>query len=244
VETPSPLVATDMKGIYGDDTAHWSLCMGGGGAAEAVTACSALIDGRKELADSLPYAYVYRGKAHLALNEDDLAFQDFTAAVKFDPPLAHAYYGLGEVYKAREDWAHAAEDFGKAAERQSEDTDIDAFTADVEGTFRADSLTEHGYAVFKTGDLNAPLADFEQASKLCPTCSEPWRHRALVLDAQQKTEEALAAVDRAIALNPRSAAAFFVRGLIKAPGLPPSNFAAMAAFASNPRTPRKAARWK
>jgi hypothetical protein len=163
---------------------HWALCMGGGGAPRAVKECSALIESGHELPDSLPYAYLYRGKAQLALNQNDQAFQDFTAALKFDPPIAHAYYGLGEVYKAREDWSHAAEAFGKAAESQNEDADIDAFTADAEGTFRADSITQHGYAVFKTGDLKAPLADFEHASKLCPTCSEPWRERALVLDAQ------------------------------------------------------------
>ena len=195
---------------------HWALCMGGGGPAKAVKECSALIASGHELPDSLPYAYLYRGKAQFALNQNDQAFQDFTAALKFDPPLAHAYYDLGEVYKAREDWAHAVEAFGKAAQSQSEDADIDAFTADAEGTFRSDSLTEHGYAVFKTGDLNAPMADFDQASKLCPTCSEPWRDKALVLDAQQKADEALAAADRAIALNPRSAAAFFVRGVINA----------------------------
>jgi tetratricopeptide (TPR) repeat protein len=36
-----------------------------------------------------------------------------------------------------------------------------------------------------------------------------------VLDTQGKTDEALAAADRAIVLNPRSAAAFFVRSVIK-----------------------------
>ncbi len=206
----------DANRLHIGNFERWSLCMGGGGTAAAIKACSDIIDSGHELPDSLPYAYLYRGKAHLALNHNDQAFQDFTAALKFDPPLAHAYYGLGQIYRAREDWAHAAEEFGKAAASQSEDADNDAFTADAEGTFRPDSLTEHGYALFKTGDLQQPLADFEAAEKLCPTCSEPWRNKALVLDAQQKTGEALAAADRAIALNPRSAAAFFVRGVIKA----------------------------
>jgi len=212
---PHPGGSTASRGQF-EGYEHWALCMGGGGTAAAIEACSDIIDSGHELPDSLPYAYLYRGKAHLALNHNDQAFQDFTAALKFDPPLAHAYYGLGQIYRAREDWAHAAEEFGKAAASQSEDADIDAFTADAEGTFRPDSLTEHGYALFKTGDMQQALADFQAAAKLCATCSEPWRHKALVLDAQQKTDEALAAADHAIALNPRSAGAFFVRGVIKA----------------------------
>ena len=198
------------------DIDQWALCMGGGGPARAIEACSAIIDSGRELPDSLPYAYVYRGKAHLALNQDDLAFADYTAALKFGPPLAHAFYGLGEIYKAREDWAHAAIEFDRAAASLSEDADIDAFTADAEGTFRADSFAEYGYALYKTGNLGPALAAFYQAAKLCPTCSAPWRDKALVFDSQQKSKEAAAAADRAIALNPRSAAAFFVRGVIKA----------------------------
>jgi Tfp pilus assembly protein PilF len=213
---PTHLVLSAAKRPHAADFNRWSRCMGGGGPAAAVKACTAIIDSGQELPDSLPYAYVYRGKAQLSLNQNDLAFQDFTATLKFDPPLAHAYYGLGQVYRVREEWAHAAEEFGKAATSQSEDADIDAFTADAEGTFRADSLTEHGYALYKNGDLEQPLADFEAASKLCPTCSTPYRDKALILDAQQKSAEAAAAADRAIALNPRSAPAFLVRGVIKA----------------------------
>jgi tetratricopeptide (TPR) repeat protein len=204
------------KGQHSDNFDTWSKCMGGGRPEIAVKECTALIDSGRELPENLPYANVYRGKAELALSQNDAAFQDFTAALKFDPPLAHAYYGLGQVYRAREDWAHAADAFGKAAASQSEDADIDAFTADAEGTFRADSLAEHGYALFKGGDLKQPLADFDAAAKGCLTCSAPFRYKALVLDALQKSAEAMAAADRAIALDVRSGSAFFVRGVIKA----------------------------
>ena len=186
------------------------------GPARAIETCSAIIDPGRELPDSLPYAYVYRGKAHLELNQDDLALADYTAALKFDPPLAHAHYGLGQIYKKRQDWAHAVIEFATAAGSVSEDADIDAFTADAEGTFRSDSLAEYGYAMYKSGNLGQALADFEEASKLCPTCSTPYRDKALVLDALHRNAEAAAAAGRAIALNPRSAGAFLVRGVLKA----------------------------
>jgi tetratricopeptide (TPR) repeat protein len=212
----APKVQNIAKQPQADNFDQWSECMGGHGTSVAVKQCTDLINSGQEQPENLPYAYVYRGKAELALNHNDEAFKDFTAALKSDPPLAHAYYGLGQVYRAREDWAHAAEELGKAAESQSEDADNDAFTADAEGTFRADSLTEKGYALYKAGDLNHPLEDFDAAAKLCPTCSGPYRDKALLLDAQQKSAEAAAAADRAIALNPRSGSAFLVRGILKA----------------------------
>ncbi len=198
------------------DIDQWSLCMGGGGPAKAIQACSAIIDAGRELPDSLPYAYVYRGRANLALKQADAALTDFTAALKFHPPLAHAHFGLGQIDEMREDWPHAAIEFALAAGSVSEDADIDAFTADAEGTFRADSLTEYGYALYKNGNLEQALAALDQAAKFCPTCSAPWRDKALVFDAQQKSAEAAAAADRAITLNPRSAGAFLVRGVLKA----------------------------
>ena len=81
---------------------------------------------------------------------------------------------------------------------------------------RAESFAERGYSLYKKGDLPQALANLEQASKICPTCSAPWRDKALVFDAQHRGPEAAEAADRAIALNPRSGAAFLVRGVNKA----------------------------
>jgi tetratricopeptide (TPR) repeat protein len=107
-------------------------------------------------------------------------------------------------------------EFANAAGSQSEDADIDDFTADAEGSFRAQSFTERGLSLFRSGDLQQALTNLDEAIKLCPTCSAPFRDMALVFDAQHKGAEAAEAADRAIALNPRSAAAFLVRGLNKA----------------------------
>jgi tetratricopeptide (TPR) repeat protein len=199
------------------DLDHWSLCMGRGAPEVAVRECSAIIDSGHELPESRPYAYAYRGRAHLALKQLEAAFGDFTSAVaQSRPPLAHAHFGLGQVYEQREDWAHAAIEFSIAAASQSEDADVDDFTSDNEGSFRAESFTERGYALYKKGDLPRALASLEQASRICPTCSAPWRDQALIFDAQHRAPDAAQAADQAIALNPRSGAAFLVRGVIKA----------------------------
>ena len=85
------------------DIDHWALCMGGAGPARAIQECSVIIDSKHELSDSLPYAYVYRGRAHVTLKQADSALADFTGALHFDLPLAHAHFGLGQVYQMRED---------------------------------------------------------------------------------------------------------------------------------------------
>jgi tetratricopeptide (TPR) repeat protein len=198
------------------DIDQWSLCMGGAGAERAVQACSDIIDSGREGSDNLPYAYVYRGRGHLTLKQLDPALTDFDAALRSKPPLAHAHYGLGQVYVLREDWARAATEFGLAAGSVSEDADIDDFTADNEGTFRAESFTQRGYALYKKGDLQLALTNLEEAIKLCATCSAPYRDKALVFDALNRGSEAAEAADRAIGLNPRSGAAFLVRGIDKA----------------------------
>jgi tetratricopeptide (TPR) repeat protein/pimeloyl-ACP methyl ester carboxylesterase len=199
------------------DFEHWSLCMGTTAPETAIKECSTIIDAARELPENLPYAYLYRGRAHLALKQIDPAFADFTAATaKSHPSLAHAHFGLGQIYEQREDWGRAADEFGLAAASRSEDADIDDFSSDNEGSLRAESFAERGYSFYKKGELPRALAHLEQASKICPTCSAPWRDKALVYDAQHRGPEAAAAADRAIALNPRSGAAFLVRGVNQA----------------------------
>jgi Tfp pilus assembly protein PilF len=135
-----------------------------------------------------------------------------TAALRFDPPLAHAHFGLGQLHQMREDWNHTAAEFGMAAGSQSKDADIDDFTADGEGSLRA-NRSERGYSPFKSGDMQQALVNLEEANHLCPTCGAPFRDKALVFDAQHRSAEAADAADRAITFNPRSGAAFQVRGL-------------------------------
>lgn len=206
-----------VSNVKAADFDHWSACMATTAPDTAIRECSTIIDAARELPDSLPYAYLYRGRAQLALKHIDSAFSDFTAAAaKSQPSLAHAHFGLGQIYEQREDWGRAAAEFGTAAASLSEDADIDDFTSDNEGSLRAESFAERGYCLYKKGDLPQALANLDQATRLCATCSAPWRDKALVFDAQHRGPDAAEAADRAIALNPRSGAAFLVRGVNKA----------------------------
>ena len=113
---------------------------------------------------------------------------------------------------AKQDFGRAEAEFSKAIASKGEDADVDVFRADSLGHFRADPLTMRGFARFKQKKYAEALADYAVAMKLCPTCAQPARNKALVLATQGKFAEATAAYDHAIALNIRSAGAFWGRG--------------------------------
>jgi tetratricopeptide (TPR) repeat protein len=196
--------------------ALWYRCQETVYADSAIAACSKILADPAEPAESQPYALTYRGLAHVARHEYDQATQDFTAAVADPPELAHAWFGLGEVYDARGDWTHAAEAYARAAASQSEDADSGHFTSDALGSFRHANLTGLGYAHFKAGDSTQALKDLAGAETACPSCASPPRLRGFVLATARRFPEAYAALDRAIALDPREAKSFFFRGVARA----------------------------
>jgi tetratricopeptide (TPR) repeat protein/pimeloyl-ACP methyl ester carboxylesterase len=211
------VLASSLSGLSAASVYSWSRCMGlAGPPGLAIKNCAAIINSGAETVDNIPYGYLFRGRAYATCQENDLAAKDFNSALKYEPQLAHAHFWLGQIFKEREDWTRAAEEFGKAATSQSEDADSDSFTADSLGQFKAEALAEQGFALFKKGDAKQPLADYAAATKLCPTCSAPYRDKALALFSEQKDAEAMFASDQAIARNMRSAGAFLVRGLLKA----------------------------
>ncbi len=193
----------------------WYFCQEDGRADQAVRACSGIIKNAGETGSNLAYAYLYRGDAYLAQHQNDLAAADFQASLK-SAPLAHAWYGLGMVAKAKGDWASAADAFGKAAASRSDDADADHFSSDSLGSFRDRPLTELGYALFKQGQASQALDALTRAAAACPSCAEPPRYQSLVLTEQKRFPEAQAAADRAIALDPRAPGGFFFRGVLRA----------------------------
>jgi len=210
-------IAAGAAGVtHAADGATWYRCQEAVYAESAIVACSRILATPGEPAESLGYALTYRGLAHLARHEDSAAEQDFTAALTHPPALAHAWTGLGEVYKAEGDWARAADAYAKAADSQAEDADSGHFTSDSLGGFRHAPLTGLGYAHFKAGQTEAALADLAKAAAACPSCAAPPGLQGLVVATARRFPEAYAALDKAIALDPNAPASFFYRGVARA----------------------------
>ena len=205
-------IGIDHQRAQAADLKTWQGCMQTKQPFVSIRDCTAIIAAGKELPDSLPYAYLYRGKAYAFCRESDRAAKDFTAASRMDATLAHSYFGLGQLFMAKEEFAQAEAQFSKAIASKGEDADVDVFRSDSLGRFKAEPLTQRGFARFKQKKYAEALADDDAAMKLCPTCAQPARNKALVLATERKFAEASAAYDRAIALNIRAAGAFWGRG--------------------------------
>ncbi len=93
--------------------------------------------------------------------------------------------------------------------------DLNRFIAAHPRDFLA--LNERCYARAATKtELDAALADCDQAIKLKPGDPSTLESRALVLYQQGKYQEALSAYDAVLAINPRQASALLLRGYTKA----------------------------
>jgi len=96
----------------------------------------------------------------------------------------------------------------------SEDADIDDFTADGQGSFRAESSPRAATRCTRRASCRQALDNLDQASKLCSTCSAPYRDQALVSMRSLATEAAAAAIAPSPVIHVR--APLCVRGIIKA----------------------------
>ena len=205
-------IGVDHQRAQAADLKTWQGCMQTKQPFVSIRDCTAIIAAGKELPDSLPYAYLYRGKAYAFCRESERAAEDFTTASRMDATLAHSYFGLGQLFMAKEEFAQAEAQFSKAIASKGEDADVDVFRSDSLGRFKAEPFTQRGFARFKQKKYAEALADDDAAMKLCPTCAQPARNKALVLATERKFAEASAAYDHAIALNIRAAGAFWGRG--------------------------------
>lgn len=196
------------------DALTWRHCMQLRDPSLSSTACSAIIDAGKETPENAAYAYLYRGRAGAFCHRTDQAASDFQDAIKRDPTLVHAWYGLGQLAMAAKDYAGAAAAFDKAVDANGEDADVDRFASDAPGVFRYEVLRARGYASYKREDLARALTDYNAAIETCPTCSATYRDRGIVFARQHKLDAAFADFNRAIQLNPRGFQGFFIRGYI------------------------------
>ena len=204
------------SGAKAASEADWFACSSGG--ARAVAACTKILNAPGEPVSSREYALVYRGNAHFADKELDAAAADYSAALKEPQPLAHAAYGLGLVYKARQDWPNAIAAFTQAAASTAEDGDSDHFNWESVGTFKQLPLSELGYALYKNGHPEQALDPLQRAATACPSCAIAPRYLSYALSNMHKAPQALAAANHAIELDPRAPGSFFARGVAKAFG--------------------------
>ena len=121
----------------------------------------------------------------------------FEAALQHKPDYAEAWNGLGTLHEKRKQFRAAAVAFEKAIE-------IDPRLA------RAHSNLAH-VTLRERFDADAALAHARKAIELDPQLAAAHNNLAMILQAQGRCDEALAACERALALDPGAASTVLVR---------------------------------
>jgi tetratricopeptide (TPR) repeat protein len=152
-----------------------------------------------KIGEGSPEFHLFMGKAHLNLEQYDLALADFQAAAQANPTLTFIHFNLGLTYLKKQDYEHARDEFLKDA----------AVEPDL--AFNYDELGDV-YALMQQ-DGNAEK-NYREALRRDPRLVNSYVGLAKIYLRAQKLQEALAAIDSAGKLDSLRTDIHYVRGQI------------------------------
>jgi tetratricopeptide (TPR) repeat protein len=152
-----------------------------------------------QIGDGSPEFHLFMGKAHLNLDQDDLALADFQAAAKENPRLTFVHFNLGLVYLKKQDYERARDEFlADAAIEPDLPFNYDEL-GDVYALLQQDELAEKSY---------------REALRLDPKMLNSYLGLAKACQRLGKFQPALTAIDAAIQLDPSRTDMHYVKGQI------------------------------
>lgn len=149
-----------------------------------------------EPTDALSFAK--RGGQRFKNGDTDLAFQDFTEALKLDPNCGLAHYGLGAVCTRKREYEKAIKHY---------DAHLALEPKSMWG------LIERGVAYGQTGQSEKGLVDLDRAVELYPMATQPRLGRATIFISLKQYQKALDDGDTAIRLNREYPGGHLARGM-------------------------------
>jgi len=149
--------------------------------------------------DGSPEYHLFMGKAHLNLEQYDMALADFQAAAEANPKLTFVHFNMGLAYLKKQDYEQARAEFLKDA----------AVEPDL--AFNYDELGDV-YSLMQQ-DSNAEKS-YHEALRRDPRLVNSYVGLAKAYQRGQKYPEALAAIDSAEKLDARRTDIHYVRGQI------------------------------
>ena len=145
-------------------------------------------------------ALTQRGRAYLALGDEDQALEEFNKASELDISGPKALLADGRVHFERHEYEQALDDFNEALELAPNSGRV---------------LSERGLTHFYLRDYDSALTDLDQAISVHPTNSLAYSYRGYVYEfGLDESTLALADYDKAIELDPGRAGYYNVRGYI------------------------------
>ena len=166
--------------------------------------------GRKELdekataqlvkaGEGSPEFHLFMGKAHLNLEQYDMALADFQAAAEANPTLTFVHFNLGLTYLKKQDYEHARDEFLKDAAVEPDLALNYDELGDVYSLMQQDSDAEKSY---------------REALRRDPRLVNSYFGLAKIYQREEKYPQALSAIDSAAKLDPGRTDIHYVRGQV------------------------------
>ncbi len=146
-----------------------------------------------------PEFHLFMGKAHLNLEQYDLALADFQAAARANPKLTFVHFNLGLTYLKKQDYERACDEF-------LADANVEPDLA-----LNYDELGDVYSLMLKDTDAEK---SYREALHLDPQLVNSYFGLAKVYLRLEKYPEALRAIDAAAKLDPGRTDIHYVRGQI------------------------------
>jgi tetratricopeptide (TPR) repeat protein len=152
-----------------------------------------------KIGEGSPEFHLFMGKAHLNLEQYDLALADFQAAAQANPTLTFIHFNLGLTYLKKQDYEHARDEFLKDA------------TVEPDLAFNYDELGDVYALMQQDGDAER---NYREALRRDPRLVNSYVGLAKIYLRAQKHQKALTAIDSAGKLDSVRTDIHYVRGQI------------------------------
>jgi tetratricopeptide (TPR) repeat protein len=149
--------------------------------------------------DGSPEFHLFMGKAHLNLEQYDMALTDFQAAAEANPKLTFVHFNLGLTYLKKQDYEHARDEFLKDAAVEPDLALNYDELGDVYSLMQQDGNAEKSY---------------REALRRDPRLLNSYVGLAKSYQREEKYQRALSAIDSAVLLDPHRTDIHYVRGQV------------------------------
>jgi len=162
-------------------------------------AASRLLQGMRAEQQNNPLYWIASGFLHNELYNSALAIDAFKAALRINPDLEPAWFGLGEAYRHARRNVEAIDAFKSAAKLKPHDT-------------RA--YVGAGYAAGDMMDVNRSIEFFERAKEFSPDDPEPYAYGGILYLQQKQYDHAIESCQKSISLKPDYAYGYLCLGMV------------------------------
>ena len=146
-----------------------------------------------------PEFHLFMGKAHLNLEQYDMALADFQAAAEANPKLTFLHFNLGLTYLKKQDYEHARDEFLRDA----------AIEPDVVNNY--DELGDVYSLLQQDGDAEK---NYREALRRNSQLINPYLGLTKIYQREEKYQQALNAIDAAGKLDPGRTDIHYLRGQV------------------------------